>query len=76
MPTNAKNLSRLPDPLKAAEARDRGIALEYVRRGEGPIAPRMAREMGKDHTTVYRALKKYLEWAREEVKKAKQEGAA
>lgn len=71
MPTNANlvsaNLANVPDAAKSREARDKAVALEFVRRGEGPIAPCLAREMGKDPKFIYRALRNWLDWARAQI---------
>jgi hypothetical protein len=58
----------LPDPAAARLERDRAIALEILKRGETPTARKeISDEMGVPLSTVYRAGRRELEWARKEM---------
>lgn len=58
----------LPDPTVARDERDKGLALEFVRRGEpkgGALA--LSKATGVNYRTVYRAIERWLLWARAEL---------
>jgi hypothetical protein len=60
----------LPDPQEARVARDRVLALAYVKKGKGRnAASEVAKEMGTHRFAIYRALKRELAWAEAEFEK-------
>lgn len=57
----------IENPEEVRVKRDQQLALDYVRRGGGVDAvPAIAEATGVNLRTVYRAVKRQLEWAREQ----------
>lgn len=77
--TDMESANPVINPAKvreAIEARDKQIALEYLRKGGGvKAAKELVAELEVNERLVYRAVKKHRAWAEEQIESEQRDAA-